>query len=95
MALVFCRECGNQVADSAAVCPKCGAQHRGAKSHVAAGILALFLGGLGVHKFYLGRPIQGILYLIFCWTFIPSLIAFVEGIVYLCTTEQSFQAKYG
>lgn len=95
MALIYCRECGKQVSDSAAACPSCGVRVGGTKSHVAAGILALFLGGLGVHKFYLGRPFQGVLYLILCWTLIPSLIAFIEGIVYLCTSEQSFQAKYG
>lgn len=57
--------------------------------------LALLLGDLGVHKFYLGRPGQGILYILFCWTFIPSFVAMIEGIIYLCTSEQNFQAKYG
>lgn len=47
------------------------------------GILAIFVGGLGIHKFYAGRHGLGILYLIFCWTFIPALIAFVEGIIAL------------
>ncbi|MBB3227123.1 TM2 domain-containing membrane protein YozV [Luteibacter sp. Sphag1AF] len=97
MALVYCRECGKQVSDSASSCPGCGAAVAvtGTKSHIAAGVLALVVGGLGVHKFYLGRTGQGILYLIFCWTFIPSLISFIEGIIYLCTNERDFQAKYG
>ncbi|WP_266182383.1 TM2 domain-containing protein [Dyella humicola] len=97
MALVYCRECGKQVSENAATCPGCGAANgrRGTKSHVAAGILALLLGGIGIHKFYLGRPGQGILYVLFCWTLIPSFVAFIEGIIYLCTSDQNFQAKYG
>lgn len=65
------------------------------KSKLVAGLLAIFLGGLGAHKFYLGKPIQGLLYLLFCWTFIPGFIAFVEGIVYLASSDDSFARKYG
>lgn len=59
-----------------------------------AGILAILLGGLGIHKFYLGRVCMGILYLLFCWTVIPSILGIVEGILYLCCTEEQFQYKY-
>lgn len=65
------------------------------KSRVAAILLAFFLGGFGVHKFYLGRVGWGILYLVFFWTFIPAFLAFVEAIVYACTSEESFHHKYG
>jgi TM2 domain-containing membrane protein YozV len=41
-------------------------------------LLALFLGGLGAHQFYMGKVGIGILYVLFCWTFIPSIIAFIE-----------------
>jgi len=41
-------------------------------------LLALFLGGVGAHKFYMGKTGQGVLYLIFCWTFLPALVALVE-----------------
>jgi TM2 domain-containing membrane protein YozV len=51
------------------------------KDPTAAVLLALFLGGLGIHKFYLGQTGLGVLYLIFCWTGIPSLIAFFEAFV--------------
>jgi TM2 domain-containing membrane protein YozV len=64
------------------------------KDKTAAAILALFLGGLGIHKFYLRRPVWGILYLIFCWTFIPMMIGFVEGIVLLLMSQASFDAKF-
>ena len=64
------------------------------KSKTTAALLALFLGGWGGHKFYLGKPGLGILYLIFCWTFIPSCIAFVEFIMFLCQDQASFDREY-
>lgn len=63
------------------------------KSKNIAGLLAIFLGGVGAHKFYMGNTKMGILYLIFCWTYIPSLIAFVEGIIYLCGSDEKFMSK--
>ena len=64
------------------------------KNKVVAAVLAFLLGGLGVHKFYLGETGKGILYLLFCWTYIPSLIAFVEGIIILTSNDENFQIKY-
>ncbi|MEN6523854.1 MAG: NINE protein [Anaerolineaceae bacterium] len=49
------------------------------KSPTTAVLLALFLGGLGAHKFYLGKTVAGILYLLFCWTTIPAWIALFEA----------------
>lgn len=57
---------------------------RKAVNKVAYCLLALFLGGLGGHKFYAGKIGMGFLYLIFCWTYIPSIIAFIEFIIALC-----------
>ena len=64
------------------------------KSRGVAIMLALFLGGIGAHKFYLGRPWRGFFYLIFCWTLIPAVIGFLEGLMFLFTSDQSFQKKY-
>lgn len=41
-------------------------------------LLAVFLGGFGAHRFYLRQPGLAVLYILFCWTAIPSLIALVE-----------------
>jgi len=64
------------------------------KSKTTAGILAILLGSIGVHKFYLGRPGMGILYILFCWTFIPSIAGLIEGIIYLTSSDERFYSKY-
>lgn len=64
------------------------------KNKTAAGLLSIFLGGLGVHKFYLGKTGMGILYLIFCWTYIPAILGVIEGIIYLTSSDENFYMKY-
>ncbi len=66
----------------------------GAKNKTTAGILALLLGGLGIHKFYLGSWGWGIVYILCCWTYIPAILGVIEGIIYLTTDDYTFQAKY-
>jgi hypothetical protein len=95
---VFCFACAQPIDVRAEICPGCGVRQRraiGQKSRIAAALLAFFLGGLGVHKFYLGRMVWGFVYLLFCWTFIPAFVSFIEFIVYLCMSDESFAAKYG
>ncbi len=57
-------------------------------------LLTFFLGALGVHKFYLGKYFQGVLYLLFCWTAIPALIALIEFILYALTSEEEINNRY-
>ncbi len=64
------------------------------KNRTAAGIFALVLGGVGIHKFYLGQVAAGVLYVLFCWTFIPALIGFVEGILFLTMSDEEFARKH-
>ena len=93
---VHCRECGVQIARSAVACPSCGGRQRSGtgKSQIAAGFIALFLGGFGIHRFYLGQW-WGIFYLLFFWTFIPAFVALVEAIVFFCTSAEEWDRKYG
>lgn len=63
------------------------------KSKIVAGVLAILLGGIGIHKFYLGQTNLGIIYLLFCWTGIPALLGLIEGIIYLCSNDHNFQVK--
>lgn len=64
------------------------------KNKLVAGLLGIFLGGFGVHKFYLGKTASGIIYLVFCWTYIPAIVGFFEGIVYLASKDHNFQMKH-
>lgn len=65
-----------------------------AKSKTTAGILGILLGGIGAHHFYLGNTGRGIVYLLFCWTYIPAIIGLVEGISYLTKSDADFASKY-
>ena len=51
------------------------------------------IGGLELPN--LGSIGLGVVYLLFCWTFIPSVIALVEGIIYLTMSDAQFAEKYG
>jgi TM2 domain-containing membrane protein YozV len=64
------------------------------KNRTTAALLAFLLGGLGAHKFYLGRALMGLVYLCLCWTFIPAFLGLIEGIVYLCMSDADFNLKY-
>lgn len=62
---------------------------------VVAGILAILLGGLGIHKFYLGYTKEGVIQLILGFLCgIGALIALVEGILYLTKTDEEFYQTY-
>jgi TM2 domain-containing membrane protein YozV len=104
----FCSECGAVIKTKAEICPKCGVRQFGqpvtinlgpvaanGKSRIAAALFAFFLGGFGGHKFYLGQIGLGILYLIFFWTFIPAIVAFIEFILLLTMSDETFNQKYG
>lgn len=64
------------------------------KNKIVAAVLAWFLGGFGVHRFYLGQVGKGLLYLLFFWTGIPFLIAFIDFILFLTMSEKKFNFRY-
>jgi len=79
----------------------------GAKSRVTAGVLALVVGGLGIHKFYLGYTGPGLVYLLvntigWAVTFwllgLPNIalivISMIEGILYLTKSDEEFEQTY-
>ena len=74
-----------------------GATHRNRatsqKNRITAGVLALLLGGLGIHRFYLGQW-WGVFYLLFCWTYIPSIIALFESLLFFATTDEAFAKSF-
>ena len=70
-------------------------QGRG-KEKTVAGILGILLGWLGVHHFYLGSPVTGIIEIVVtCVTCgIGSLLGFVEGILILVMSDEEFNQRY-
>lgn len=59
-----------------------------------AGILALFLGWVGIHRFYLGQVGLGILYAVFFWFPLFWLIALIDAIVLFSMNKEVFDVKY-
>ena len=57
-------------------------------------MLALFLGGAGVHKFYAGKWMMGILYLLFSWTYIPLIISLFEVIIAMLKPSDEYGRIY-
>ncbi len=64
------------------------------RNRLVAALLAILLGSFGVHKFYLGKIGQGVLYAIFFWTGIPAIVGLIEGIVYLVMSPEMFDDRY-
>ena len=74
------------------------------KDHVAAGLLGIFLGYLGIHKFYLGYNTAGFIMLavtilgsiitIGLAAAVMALIGFIEGIIYLVKSQSEFEYLY-
>ncbi|MEH2235301.1 TM2 domain-containing protein [Nostoc sp.] len=64
------------------------------KTKSTAILLCFFCGWLGIHKFYLGQNVAGILYLLFSVTCIPALIAFVDFFVLIFMSDAEFNTQY-
>ncbi len=102
----YCKDCGAIIRANAEICPECGVRQLpvpgilggvapNGRSRLVAAILAFFLGGFGIHKFYLGQIGWGIIYLLFCWTLVPSLVSIVEFVFLLIMSDDEFNRKYG
>jgi TM2 domain-containing membrane protein YozV len=72
----------------------------GAEKKIVAGILAILLGGLGIHKFYLGYNTPGIIMLLVTVLTcgfggaVMAIVGLIEGIIYLTKTDEEFVATY-
>jgi TM2 domain-containing membrane protein YozV len=64
------------------------------KSKTTAAILSVFLGGIGIHQFYLNNNKKGLLYLIFCWTSVPAILALIDFIKLLTMSDNDFNNIY-
>jgi len=106
MALINCPECEKAISDFASSCPHCRFPLLIRQSTIPislpieyknrglAVLLSLLLGGIGAHKFYVDKPRAGVLYFLFCWTFIPVIFGVIEAIQYGSMSDDVFQQKY-
>lgn len=60
---------------------------------IAAGVLNIALGSIGIGHFYTGQTTRGILDVVFCWTGIPGLIGLIEGVIWLCDSDSKWEAR--
>lgn len=125
--MAYCKNCGNEINENAAICVKCGCSkgngssycpncgqatmegaaactHCGVslhthpageqKSKLVAGLLAIFLGGLGIHNFYLGNTSKAVAQL--CISLFGSCLIIgpaVTGVWALIEAIQIFTGK--
>ena len=64
------------------------------RTRTSAILWCFFLGVFGAHKFYLGQSGWGIVYLLFFWTGIPSIAAFIEFIMLLLMADNEFNRRF-
>lgn len=64
------------------------------KKNIATILSIPVIGGFGIHRFYLGKIGQGIVYLLFSWTFIPAVISLIECISFLSMSEEKFDQQF-
>ena len=86
----YCPNCGTETSPNAAVCIQCGVALNQPvpageqKSKMTAGLLGIFLGGVGVHNFYLGYTGKAIAQIAWMICFgIGAIWGLVEGIMIL------------
>lgn len=106
----FCYNCGCATNPEQVICTKCGVSLQqpffggipgfsgipgsGPYNRLAAGLFALLLGWIGVHKFYLGSWGWGLVYLLFFWSGITWIVGIIEGILFLTMGDQAFDQRY-
>ena len=76
----------------------------GADKKIIAGVLAIVIGGLGIHKFYLGYTVPGVIMLLVTVALgsftcgsgygLMGLVGLIEGIIYLTKSDEEFVATY-
>lgn len=96
----YCSQCGAQLVDEAVVCPQCGCPvqpqrsidpNASPKSRLIALLLCVFVGDLGIHRFYVGKIGTGVLWLLTAGCF--GIGALVDLIMIACGTFTDSDGK--
>lgn len=101
--VAYCSNCGKPTDPKAIVCVSCGAGLKLADqgcNKIAAGLLAIFLGCLGIHKFIMGYTKEGVIMLLVSLltcgigASVMWVIGLIEGIIYLTKSDEEFIKTY-
>ena len=100
MALIYCRECGKQISDNATACPHCGYTlktqtvvdpNRSDKDWLTCVLLSFFLGSLGIHSFYVGKTVVGIVQILTLGG--CGIWALIDFIMIVCGSYRDAEGK--
>ena len=98
---MFCKNCGKELADNAFMCPNCGAPtqtgpvippNASDKDWLTTLLLCFFLGGLGIHSFYAGKTVIGIIQLLTLGG--CGIWALVDFILIICGDYKDGEGRY-
>ena len=64
------------------------------RDQTRAALLAALLGDFGLHRFYLGQPSVGMLYLLFCWAGIPGVLSTLEAYRFALMSPETWAERY-
>ncbi|MGO8765889.1 MAG: NINE protein [Limisphaerales bacterium] len=101
--VAYCPNCGKPTNPNAVVCVSCGVGFKPKTegcNKIAAGLLAIFLGGLGIHKFIMGYTKEGVIMLLVSLltcgvgASVMWIIGIIEGIIYLTKSDEDFVNTY-
>ena len=56
--------------------------------------ISIFFGGIGLHKAYLGKNLTFVMYFMFCWTLIPSVLCVVDAVKLMSMSDREFNLLY-
>ncbi|MCI7798763.1 MAG: TM2 domain-containing protein [Spirochaetia bacterium] len=105
---MYCRACGKEIPEDSNFCPHCGSsqikivtnnirihsESESDKNRLVACLLAFFLGGLGVHRFYAGKIGTGIFQILLTCCFgIGYIWALIDFIMIVCGKFQDNEGK--
>jgi TM2 domain-containing membrane protein YozV len=101
--VAYCSNCGKPTDPNAVVCVICGVGFKPANAEcnkIAAGLLAIFLGWLGIHKFIMGYTKEGVIMLLVSLVggaltcSAAASVVWIIGLIYLTKSDEDFVKTY-